>query len=82
MQHQASLSHYARTTQLIRWFRCLPQDSAYLYLPEGACKSMVYEYQKLAAQDIRFDVRLAEACMDDRMKLCGSVEPVRASLQH
>lgn len=54
------------------------QDSTYLqYFPEGPCKSMVYEYQKLAAQDIRFDLRLADACMDDRTKFCGNVQPVR-----
>jgi hypothetical protein len=38
---------------------------------------MIYEYQKLAAQDVRFDVPLADACMDDRMKYCGNVQPVR-----
>lgn len=55
------------------------QDSTYLqYFPEGPCKSMVYEYQKLAAQDIRFDLRLADACVDDRNKFCGNVQPVRA----
>lgn len=37
---------------------------------------MIYEYQKLAAQDVRFDVPLADACMDDRVKLCGNVQPV------
>lgn len=53
------------------------QDSTFLqYLPDGSCKSMIYEYQKLAAQDVRFDVPLADACMDDRMKLCGNVQPV------
>jgi hypothetical protein len=53
------------------------QDSTFLqYLPDGSCKSMIYEYQKLAAQDVRFDVPLADACMDDRMKYCGNVQPV------
>jgi Golgi apparatus protein 1 len=41
---------------------------------------MVYEYQQLAAQDIRFDVPLADACHEDRQKLCGNVPPVRKRL--
>jgi hypothetical protein len=43
---------------------------------DGACKTMVHEYQKLAAQDIRFDVPLAEACRQDRTTYCGKVPPV------
>jgi Golgi apparatus protein 1 len=39
---------------------------------------MVFEYQKLAAQDVRFDVPLADACMNDRVKFCGNIQPVRA----
>lgn len=37
----------------------------------------VHKYVELAAQDIRFDVPLADACYEDRMKLCASVPPVR-----
>jgi hypothetical protein len=46
-------------------------------IPEGACKNMVYEYQQLASQDIRFDVPLADACHSDRQTLCANVPPVR-----
>eukprot|EP00879_Flechtneria_rotunda_P002629 GHRR01002831.1.p1 GENE.GHRR01002831.1~~GHRR01002831.1.p1 ORF type:complete len:772 (+),score=213.92 GHRR01002831.1:193-2316(+) len=52
---------------------CL-QDSVDM-IPEGPCKSLVYEYQKLAAQNIRFDVPLAEACHEDRTKFCTNVPP-------
>jgi Golgi apparatus protein 1 len=53
------------------------QDSSFLqHLPEGECKGMVFEYQKLAAQDVRFDVPLADACMNDRVKFCGKIQPV------
>lgn len=41
---------------------------------------MVYEYQKLAAEDIRFDVPLADACHEDRQKLCANVPPVSCLL--
>jgi hypothetical protein len=55
------------------------QDSHFLQtIPEGSCRDMIYEYQKLAAQDVRFDVPLADACRDDRIKLCGNIQPVRA----
>ena len=40
------------------------------------CKAMVRTYQQLAAEDIRFDVPLAEACSEDRQKFCSSVPPV------
>jgi hypothetical protein len=43
----------------------------------------VQHYKRLAAQDIRFDVPLADACYDDRKTLCAAVPPVslgRASL--
>ncbi|KAF8068300.1 hypothetical protein HT031_001987 [Scenedesmus sp. PABB004] len=52
---------------------CL-QDSVDL-IPPGPCKAMVYEYQKLAAQDIRFDVPLADACHEDRKTFCANVPP-------
>ncbi|WIA10935.1 hypothetical protein OEZ85_011100 [Tetradesmus obliquus] len=54
---------------------CLQDNLAQGLIPEGACKNMVYEYQQLAAQDIRFDVPLADACHTDRQKLCGNVPP-------
>jgi hypothetical protein len=41
-----------------------------------ACKSQVHKYVELAAQDIRFDVQLADACYNDRMTLCAAVPPV------
>lgn len=40
----------------------------------------VKKYMALAAQDIRFDVPLAEACYEDRQKYCGSVPPVGRGL--
>lgn len=58
---------------------CLQDNLAQGLIPEGACKNMVYEYQQLAAQDIRFDVPLADACHTDRQKLCGNVPPVRGA---
>jgi Golgi apparatus protein 1 len=39
------------------------------------CKKQVKKYVTLASQDIRFDVSLAEACFEDRQKLCASVAP-------
>lgn len=41
-----------------------------------ACQMQVHKYVELAAQDIRFDVPLADACYEDRQKLCASVPPV------
>jgi hypothetical protein len=58
---------------------CLQDNLAQGLIPDGPCKNMVYEYQQLAAQDIRFDVPLADACHDDRSKLCGNVPPVRSA---
>lgn len=39
------------------------------------CKSLVNKYMELAAQDIRFNAPLAEACYGDRIELCGDVPP-------
>ncbi len=39
------------------------------------CKSHVKHYLELAAQDIRFDVPLADACQTDRKTLCANVPP-------
>mgnify|MGYP001807030219 CR=1 FL=1 len=41
-----------------------------------SCRSMVRKYKELAAEDIRFDVPLAEACFEDRQRLCATVPPV------
>lgn len=46
------------------------------------CKARVHSYLELAAQDIRFDVPLADACHADRLKLCSSVPPVRRRHTH
>lgn len=44
-------------------------------IKDQKCKEQVKKYQELAAEDIRFDVPLAEACYDDRVKYCQSVPP-------
>ena len=38
--------------------------------------SQVRKYQELAAEDIRFDVPLADACYEDGQRFCASVPPV------
>lgn len=53
-----------------------PQDYV-ADITSDQCRALVKQYQALAAQDIRFDVPLADACYEDRTKLCGSVPPVR-----
>lgn len=53
--------------------RCL-QD----YINEissSACRALVRKYKELASEDIRFDVTLAEACFEDRQRLCANVPP-------
>lgn len=37
----------------------------------------VKKYQQLAAEDVRFDVPLADACYEDRNRFCQNVPPVR-----
>jgi Golgi apparatus protein 1 len=49
-------------------------------ISEPECKALVHEYRKLAAQDIRFDVPLADACINDRTKFCAHVPPVRCQV--
>ncbi|GAX78146.1 hypothetical protein CEUSTIGMA_g5588.t1 [Chlamydomonas eustigma] len=39
------------------------------------CKEQVKKYQELAAEDIRFDSSLADACYADRQKFCASIPP-------
>ncbi|PNH09949.1 Golgi apparatus protein 1 [Tetrabaena socialis] len=58
--------------------RCL-QD----YMNEitsAPCRSLVRKYKELASEDIRFDVPLAEACYEDRQRLCATVPPVSEEL--
>jgi len=39
------------------------------------CKQQVLKYQELAAEDIRFNSRLADACYQDRQSFCSNVQP-------
>lgn len=43
------------------------------------CKSRVHHYLKLASDDIRFNIPLADACHEDREKLCAGVPSVSGS---
>lgn len=40
------------------------------------CKDQVHRKMRLAAQDIRFDDVLANACQEDRKSFCPDVQPV------
>ncbi|GIL70396.1 hypothetical protein Vretimale_3583 [Volvox reticuliferus] len=44
-------------------------------IQDSACRALVRKYKELAAEDIRFDVPLAEACFDDRQRLCANIPP-------
>ncbi|GBF99737.1 hypothetical protein Rsub_12450 [Raphidocelis subcapitata] len=44
-------------------------------ITDEKCRTLVKQYQALAAQDVRFNVPLADACHDDRTKLCSGVPP-------
>lgn len=46
-------------------------------LKSDACRGHVTKYMELAAQDVRFDVPLADACAQDRAAHCANVPPVR-----
>ena len=46
-------------------------------LQDEACKSQVHMLTKRASQDIRMDEPLADACYEDRARLCDGVQPVR-----
>ena len=46
-------------------------------LATPACKAQVHKLSERASQDIRFDEPLADACYEDRNKLCDGVQPVR-----
>ncbi len=55
-------------------FPCCAQDYRdELATPE--CKSQVHKLSERASQDIRFDEPLADACYEDRNKLCDGVQP-------
>lgn len=43
-----------------------------------SCKEVVKKYKQLAAEDVRFNLPLADACYEDRLTLCGDVPPVRS----
>ncbi|MEW5311456.1 MAG: hypothetical protein WDW38_003170 [Sanguina aurantia] len=53
--------------------RCLQDYTS--EIKNVACKQQVIKYQQLAAEDIRFDAPLADACFADRQKLCAAVPP-------
>ena len=46
-------------------------------LATPACKAQVHKLSERASQDVRFDEPLADACYEDRNKLCDGVQPVR-----
>lgn len=45
-------------------------------LQEQECRDQVHVLTKRASQDIRFDEPLADACYEDRARLCDGVQPV------
>ena len=45
-------------------------------LATPACRSQVHVLTQRAAQDVRFDEPLADACFEDRARLCDGVQPV------
>lgn len=49
-------------------------------IADEACRAQVHRYQELAAQDIRFNPTLADACYKDRTDLCAHVPPVSAGV--
>ena len=40
----------------------------------------VHKLTERASQDIRFDEPLADACFEDRVRLCPGVQPVRSDI--
>jgi Golgi apparatus protein 1 len=44
------------------------------------CRKQVHVLTQRATQDIRFDEPLADACYEDRARLCDGVQPVRPLL--
>lgn len=56
-----------------RVLECLQDYKDELVTP--ACKKRVHKLTMRAAQDIRMDRPLSDACYDDRQKLCAGVQP-------
>ena len=54
--------------------QCLQDYRDELMVP--ACKAQVKKLTERASQDIRFDEPLADACYEDRARLCQGVQPV------
>lgn len=57
---------------------CLQDFREELQTPK--CKQQVKKLTERASQDIRFDEPLADACYEDRARLCVGVQPVLAPL--
>ena len=45
-----------------------------------ACQQRVKHIMELAASDMRFDVKLNNACMEERNSLCKDVQPGRGRI--
>lgn len=58
-----------------RVIECLQDFRDELTTPE--CRDQVHLLTQRASQDIRMDEPLADACAEDRQKLCSDVQPVR-----
>lgn len=72
--HVLSVVQRART--LIRGgVSCVTQDYRD-ELAAPACSKQVHILTQRATQDIRFDEPLADACYEDRSRLCDGVQPV------
>eukprot|EP00899_Mesostigma_viride_P006852 jgi/Mesvir1/16168/Mv08435-RA.1 len=56
-----------------RVIECLQDYKEELTSPE--CKERVHKLTVRAGQDIRFDVALADACYEDRSRLCANIAP-------
>lgn len=56
-----------------RVLECLQDYKDELVTP--ACKKRVHKLTMRAAQDIRMDRPLSDACFDDRQKLCANIQP-------
>ena len=47
-------------------------------LTQPKCQAEVHRLTARASQDVRMDEPLADACFEDRSRLCDGVQPVRA----
>ena len=47
-------------------------------LTQPKCQKEVHRLTARASQDVRMDEPLADACFEDRSRLCDGVQPVRA----